>query len=241
MPYTMINLNIILPILVLGLASLILFIVTCVLCLRKEKYLQKKSTIFNTFPCELNSLLTEKRRVHAVYSFFLFLLFYVGGSLIYTFNLLTTLGEFNWLGLVIVIVIFIESIMYGLNFGFSLYYPNKHIIFTTLSFASTILKNGLLATYGFYNSHVMRDYSQFSISFGTAIAYSVLALLLVILLLNPKLSSWAKKNKTEQDGATYFLRPKVNFLALTEWIYIASLGITLILLIVDTSLGYMFL
>jgi|GEM_PF-974977 len=37
-------------------------------------------------------------------------------------------------------------------------------------------------------------------------------------MFNPKLSDWAKMKRVEVDGATYYEKPKVNFLALGEWI-----------------------
>ena len=42
-------------------------------------------------------------------------------------------------------------------------------------------------------------------------------ILLLLMFLNPKLKSWANMEKTEVDGATYWIRPKLNWMCITIW------------------------
>lgn len=52
------------------------------------------------------------------------------------------------------------------------------------------------------------------------IIIGVLSLLLAASLVNPKLLSWFKMDKTEENGKTYYIKPKVNYCALYEWIFL---------------------
>ena len=52
----------------------------------------------------------------------------------------------------------------------------------------------------------------------------------LISLVNPKLKNWAKMDKTEINGKTIYVKPKVNAYALTEWIVLLEEVITALLL-----------
>lgn len=58
---------------------------------------------------------------------------------------------------------------------------------------------------------------QGSINLVCQIVLGVIGALFFLLLFNPKLSDWAKMEKSEVNGTTYYLKPKVNYLALYEW------------------------
>lgn len=55
-----------------------------------------------------------------------------------------------------------------------------------------------------------------------SVMFGFLGFVSLLSLLNPKLSSWAKMDKTEEDGKTYYVKPKINFYALYEWIFLAE-------------------
>ncbi len=64
------------------------------------------------------------------------------------------------------------------------------------------------------------------------IIIGVLGFLVLFSCFNPKLLSWAKMDKAEENGKTIFLKPKVNYLALYEWlVYIFYNVISLIIFI----------
>jgi len=54
--------------------------------------------------------------------------------------------------------------------------------------------------------------------------------LTLLSLVNPKLKDWAKMEKTEENGKTYYVKPKVNAYALTEWIVLFLQVLTALLL-----------
>ena len=53
-----------------------------------------------------------------------------------------------------------------------------------------------------------------------AIIICVIGVICFLSFFNPKLASWAKMERREENGQTYYVKPKVNFLALYEWVYL---------------------
>ncbi len=74
---------------------------------------------------------------------------------------------------------------------------------------------------------------QSHISVPIVVLVGVLGFLSFFALFNPKLKNWARLDRTEENGATYYVKPKVNFLSLYEWIYLALLNLTGFLLFLD--------
>ena len=48
----------------------------------------------------------------------------------------------------------------------------------------------------------------------------VFGFLSLLSFVNPKLLDWPKMERSEVNGTTYYVKPKVNFLALYEWAYL---------------------
>ena len=66
-----------------------------------------------------------------------------------------------------------------------------------------------------------------------AVLIGILGFLTFFALFNPKLKNWYRLDKTEENGATYYVKPKVNFLALYEWLAYLFVNLTVFLLFVD--------
>lgn len=58
-----------------------------------------------------------------------------------------------------------------------------------------------------------------------------LGFLLLFTMLNPKIKDWAKMEKTEVNGASYWIRPKYNWLAVSVWASYLVNGLYMILMI----------
>lgn len=54
---------------------------------------------------------------------------------------------------------------------------------------------------------------------SVAVLSGILGFLSFFALFQKRLLNWAKLDKTEENGATYYVKPKVNLLALYEWLY----------------------
>ncbi|MDY6430145.1 MAG: hypothetical protein SPL02_03085 [Bacilli bacterium] len=59
-----------------------------------------------------------------------------------------------------------------------------------------------------------------NLSYIFAIVSYIFAGVYVLLLLNPKFSSWSKLDKVAQNGAVSYMRPRVYVVAYTEWLII---------------------
>lgn len=83
------------------------------------------------------------------------------------------------------------------------------IAFTFASLAYVLLPfvEGLALEHEFYSAPI-------------AIIIGVIGFICLISFFNPKLSSWAKMEKKEENGETYYVKPRVNYLALYEWSYL---------------------
>ena len=102
--------------------------------LKKEANLQKRNSIFNTFPCEVPSLLTNNSKILSSYSFVFGLIFYLSASVVLSVSLISdpSNSSFNYLGIIILILNVIVCVTAFLCFGYGMLYAKKHIIFSTL-------------------------------------------------------------------------------------------------------------
>lgn len=64
-----------------------------------------------------------------------------------------------------------------------------------------------------------------------------LSVLLLASLLNPKVKNWSRMERTEVDGATYFLRPKVNWMSVNIWSAHLVAGLNLLLITIAIFVG----
>ncbi len=95
----------------------------------------------------------------------------------------------------------------------SLTYYKLHLISSILAFfffAAGCLLTGLIT---FIGGAAINLYYNLPIT----IIIGVIGLLCFIALFNPKLTNWAKMQKTEEDGKVVYVRPKINYYAFYEW------------------------
>ncbi|MCR4698244.1 MAG: hypothetical protein K5762_02645 [Bacilli bacterium] len=71
------------------------------------------------------------------------------------------------------------------------------------------------------------------LSLGIAIPLGIMGILSLLSLINPKLANWFKMEKTERDGTTYYVKPKYNFYAMYEWIFLIESHIAAFLFILN--------
>lgn len=112
----------------------------------------------------------------------------------------------------------------------SLSYYKKHLVFTLIGFFTFSLSCILTGVIPFVEG---LTYDSMFYSKGCCISLIVIGSLLLLMLINPKLTSWAKMEKAEDNGTTYYIKPKINFLALYEWIYLFIMNITSIIFIIN--------
>lgn len=60
------------------------------------------------------------------------------------------------------------------------------------------------------------------LSVVSRVFFGVMGFASLFSLINPKLMDWSKMEKAEENGKSYYVKPKFNFLALYEWIFLAE-------------------
>lgn len=109
-------------------------------------------------------------------------------------------------------------------------YYRSHLVFSVLGFflfASASVLTGLIpfvsgATLeiAYYNKTIM-------------ILIGAIGLLCFLGLCNPKLANWSKMQKAEDNGKTYYVKPKVNFYAFYEWISLMLMAAVALLFFIN--------
>lgn len=76
--------------------------------------------------------------------------------------------------------------------------------------------------------------SESNYTYWTLIPTLIIGIVVLVSLVNPKLMNWAKMDRTEENGKTIYVRPKVNFLALYEWVLLILMTVVPVLLFADS-------
>jgi hypothetical protein len=95
----------------------------------------------------------------------------------------------------------------------------SHILLAAVGFFITSL-SGLL--FAFSNLVVGSSIIEGNLCQPIQIVIGVLSGILLLAMFNPKLMNWYKMEKTEENGKTYYVKPKLNFFALYEWLFLFS-------------------
>lgn len=108
-----------------------------------------------------------------------------------------------------------------------------HILFAFLGFATF-----MFACFFYAFSNVIEGAVLFqnSISLFSTIVLGIFGGISFISFFNKKLLDWPKMDKTEVDGKTIYIKPKVNFLALYEWSFLILEGMTAIVLFINSMI-----
>lgn len=140
----------------------------------------------------------------------------------------TYLGEYY--SIMLAIIYPLSIILLGISNVISLSQYKAHLIITFSSFALFIV-SCLAICFITVIPKAINSSSEFALPI--IVIFGIIGFILFIALFNPKLLDWARMDKTEVNGATYYLKPKYNFMALYEWIYLILMGISSILLFIN--------
>lgn len=64
------------------------------------------------------------------------------------------------------------------------------------------------------------------------IIFGIIGIILLGLLFHPSIKRWAFLEKSEENGKVIYVRPKVNYLALMEWVYLVGHLVNMVLFII---------
>lgn len=219
-------LKIIFPVLAVFFAGLILACRYLFAPARAKSGLDKFSYL-NSFPCEMAYANKERNWLFSLVTLFVAASLFtyasniteIGGVIEISALILYALSAFCFLGLFIV-----GLDNYRIHLGLTIVYVIGQIGGNAM----------LLAYYFFYLQTGIVEFYVPEIGIGTGI----LALIQIILLFIPQLKKWMYLEKSEQNGKTFYLRPRFNALASLEWFFFFSQIILMIIFIINGSLVY---
>lgn len=179
-----------------------------------------KFSYLNCFPYEV--VLNYTQRIVLLALGTLFVMF-ATQSYILTFIKCTNPMYYSGLFLELISLIVFLGILY-----FGLDYYKTHIVMSVIFFLTQIGADVL-----FFVAVMFKDYYPLEFNKVIGIIMGVIGLILLVLLFIPQLKKWMYMEKTEENGTTIYVRPKVCSLAVVEWIFFLTQLINMILLIVN--------
>lgn len=187
---------------------LVSFIAFIIVNLRAKKTNKKNYDIRHDFPFELNQ--NENKQLFLL-SFLLLLIFALSGFIFYfiTYNTASNyytimISAFGSLSFVMLVLLFMVSLD-NLRGHFLVF------IFYLLSLITTIV---FIASMCFNEVNIDKWWIIGGI-------FVLLGIIILIIALNPKISTWSRlEKKEEKDGTIIYVRPKIVVLAISEWILI---------------------
>lgn len=190
--------------------------------LMKNNYFQRfkdKYDIRNHFPYEMNYELRFKDNL--IGNLILIASFLLGTVYLFTYS------ELRFDGMLISIIASgtLSAILIVFLFLTPLKHLRLHLLETIFLFASSFSFSSLVCI------ECYREFKDLEnpLSIAGVILSALMALIIFILIMNPKLSKWANlESKVNEDGSTSYIRPKYFVLAYSEWIVILTYFINLI-------------
>ena len=108
-------------------------------------------------------------------------------------------------------------------------YYKSHLIFSVLAFFFFATASFLTGLIPFVSGSTIDSFYNKPIQ----LIIGAIGLLSFASLINPKLANWAKMEKTEVDGKVIYVRPRINFYALYEWIYLMLMAVVSLLFFIN--------
>jgi len=198
------------------------FLILLVLLLLNSSLRKKEFSPLRNFPYEFLKL---NSNVASVFKPLMFVL--TGFAFSPIFFITPLIGEFGDLGFLTIFVTCIfglAAISNCLLFFFDARFTKTHIYLATISMCLTFLANALATLLSFL---VFKHYWGFGETRIPALVLAILSTLvslsILFIIVNPKLSSWAKlEYKVNENGERVYSRGKIFVLALSEWITILA-------------------
>lgn len=216
----MISANLIWILSLVGFAGI--FLILLVLLFLNSSVTKKEFNPLKNFPYEFLKL---NPNVASLFKPLMFVL--TGFAFSPIFFITPLMGEFGDLGFLTIFVTCIfglAAVSNCLLFFFDARYTKTHIYLATISMCLTFLANALATLLSFL---VFKHYWGFGETRVPALILAILSTLvsltILFIIVNPKLSSWAKLDyTTNENGERVYSRGKVFVLALSEWITILA-------------------
>lgn len=219
--------NIATALLVVGLAAFIAYIVYLVYC---NSLLEKldRNHFRNSFPYNFYADVSLGQRIILYVLLSVYVLCMSVGEAFYFISLESSFS------ILIGIFMPVGMIALGISNVLSLSNYRSHLISSAAGF---LLLSATSLLFSFASVIPSAINPKYSVSIPIQVLFGVIGAVLLLGLVNPKLTDWSKMDKTEKDGTTYYVKPKINFYALYEWIYLFMSAVLGLLCMLNAILG----
>lgn len=201
---------------------LIYFALLLVFAKKDEK--QEKNSLLNSFPFQYYGAMK------GVKSLVLMLLLGLSGLLVSTGVVLYCYRESSGYQLILGICFAVSLIALIASNMLSFEKYKAHLICAFISFVFLSMSLFLMPFRQFIQGEFPSYYTYTKI---IEIFAACIGAVIFLALFNPKLLNWAKMEKAEENGKAYYIKPKVNYLALYEWTALIIIQVMSILFMVD--------
>lgn len=133
--------------------------------------------------------------------------------------------SFMW---ILGIVLPLSYLFLGISNILPLSYYRSHILFSALAF---LIFTSFCSLFAFVKiiPNALIDDSELAL--WVCIPIGIIGMISFFgVIFNPKLRNWAKMDKVEEDGKTYYIKPKINYYALYEWICLLEMEFVALML-----------
>ena len=198
----------------------VIFLILLGISLFNSSLFGKEFSFLRNFPFEYAKINQSSFQIYKI------LLFVLSGlafsPLFFIAPMSADFGGLTFLCILTTCVFGLSMISNVLLFFFDARYTKTHMALVTISMSLTFFANALTTLVGIlvYKSYL--DMSENHVgSLVLAIVSGLLTLVTLFLIINPKLTSWAKlESSTNEKGEKVVSRGKVFILALSEWLII---------------------
>ena len=215
----MISVNAIWLFSIIGIAGVAIVLLTFVLL--NSSLRGKEFSLLRNFPYEFGQMNPD---IYHVFRPMMFALTGLAFSPLFVIVPLSKdFGDLAFLTIFITCIFGLTAITNSLLFFFDARYTKTHMILVTCSMCLTMLSNALATLLSILVYKTYLDMSENHLSsLIFAIVSGLLTIAMLVLVINPKLSNWAKLEIQDNgNGEKTYSRGKVFILALSEWLTIA--------------------
>lgn len=188
----------------------------------------KELSILNSYEYEFSMQMNTSKRL---INYFLILINMILECLILFFSLYYIKTIFS---LMLAIMTCVSALCFTIGFITPLSNPKRHLILVVVGVLLSIGSNIMLGFVKVITGALFLD-SDFSLAISIVLA--VFGFLGLLSLFNPKLKDWAHLEKAEENGKTIYVKPKINFFAFYEWIYLLIIELSTLLIALNFTLN----
>ena len=218
------NFKLALALLAIGVVLLVAYIVILISSNSKVD-VENKNHFRNSFPFQYYMSASISTRA-ILYSLIVVSLISMSMGLCFFFSGM----EYTFYQLFLAILFPVSGMMLLISNILSLSFYKAHIATSMISFVTFGLACTSMALIPFIPGLAIETHFYSTV---ICVIIGIIGIFSLLSLVNPKLSNWSKMDKVEKNGTTYYVKPKINFYTLNEWITLFLYGVVSVLIFIN--------